>query len=124
VQELPAWYDRPQRELPWWRRLTLRRLAESKPVRVLFYVVAVPWLVIEGIGALMLTFGLVWAVYKLVALHPLAIFLFPPTWFIAWWLLTDGLWRGVAWLLDDLPRDIAFWWNEWRVHRGSRVPAR
>jgi hypothetical protein len=120
LDELPAsWYSREERS--WWRRLTLERIIDSKPAHILFYAVAVPWFLLEAALAIVLTGGAVWGFYLAVTEAPIFLLLFPPLWFLAFWLLAK-LWSDVIpWLVLDLRTEVAFWWNEWRVHRGSRV---
>lgn len=120
---MPAWWDLPQRELPWWRRLTLRRLDESKPVRVLFHLVAIPLLLIEGIGAALAIGGLVYALYITARHVPIALLVFPGTWFLGWYVLKYAVlltWEGLAWVWAGAPG----WWRAWRIARGSRVATR
>lgn len=102
-------------------RRNVNRILESKVPRVLFLAVAIPWFALEAAFAIVLTGGAVWGLYLAAMEAPLFLLLFPPLWFLAFWLLSK-LWSEVIpWLVLDLRTDVALWWDEWRVHRGSRV---
>jgi hypothetical protein len=90
---------------------------------VLFHLVTIPLLLIEGIGAALAIGGLVYAFYLAVSDAPLFLLLFPGTWFVAWFVLKHAVLytrTGFAWVWEGAPG----WWRAWRIARGSRVAIR